>query len=96
MTTDNPSQILQAIEGFVCDLDGERYIVAEGVTRIAASHKLAKAYPSRFRPVEDNLSFADDATATDEPGQTQGRARVRRTRATAVEPVEPITTAIKE
>lgn len=88
-TRTNPDQILEATEGFVCDLDGERFVVQTLITRIHASHKLAKAYPQHFRPIDEDLSYVDDATAEAEPGQVQGRARVSRQRATA-EPVEPL------
>jgi len=82
----NPDQILEATEGFVCDLDGERFVVQTMITRVHASHKLAKAYPTRFRPIEDDLSYVDDATTTNEPGQVAGRSRITRQKAVHHDP----------
>lgn len=71
MTTESPTQILQASESFVCELDGERIFVNEGVTRVAANSAVAKAYPNRFRPIE--LSFPEDEAATAAPGERRVR-----------------------
>lgn len=84
----NPSQVLEATEGFVCNIEGEQFIVNLGLTRVAASHPLAVHYPERFRPVEDSatyLAYDGAATATDEPGEP-ARQRVR---AVAKAPVTP-------
>lgn len=68
------NQILEASESFVCEIKGERFMVNAGTTRVASGHALADAYPERFRPVEDGLSFGVEE-ATNEPG----RPRARRT-----------------
>ena len=81
--TANPRQILEATETFVCEIDGERFVVHANLTRIAASHKLAKAHPTHFRPVEDGLSYAEDATTEAVPGRQEGRSRTTRARAVA-------------
>jgi hypothetical protein len=73
----DPDQVLEATEGFVCELDGQRFFVQPGTTRIAASHPLAKAHPTRFRPIQNDLTYADDATSTELPGSTEGRSRTR-------------------
>jgi len=87
----NPDQILEATEGFVCEIDGERFVVQQMITRIHASHKLAKTYPQHFRPIEDDLSYVDDATATAEPGVVAGRSRVNRQKAVHHDPEVPAT-----
>lgn len=79
----NPNQVLEATESFVCEIDGERFVVHARLTRIAASHKLAKAHPTRFQPVDQDLAYAEDATTTDEPGRQEGRARHTRAKAAA-------------
>lgn len=67
-------QVLEATEGFVCEINGERYIVNAGMTRIDASHELAAHYPQHFRPVEEGLSYQVEA-ATANPGETRDRQR---------------------
>lgn len=66
---DNPRQIMEATESFVAEVDGERFVVLQKLTRIAAEHPLAQAHPNRFRPIEGHLSYAESATATATPGE---------------------------
>jgi hypothetical protein len=80
--TDHPDQVLEATEGFVCELEGRRYFVQPGTTRVAASHILARTYPTRFRRVGNDLTYAEDATTSQDPGSTEGRARSSRAKAT--------------
>lgn len=71
--SNNPSAILEATETFVCDLNGERVAVHHGLTRVSASSDIAKAYPARFRPIEDSLSFSEE-TADANPGEHRTRS----------------------
>jgi hypothetical protein len=77
-TTKNPSQVLEATESFVTMIGDKKIIVEQSLTRIAASHPLAQMHPTRFRPVEENLTYTDDATADAEPERS---AKVTRRRA---------------
>lgn len=83
-STHSPNQVLEATESFVCELDGERFFVQARTTRIAADHKLAKAHPRYFRPVESGLAYAEDATMANEPGRSDGRSRTTRAKAPAI------------
>lgn len=65
-------QVLEAKEGFVCDINGERYIVNEKMTRIDSSHPLNQHYPQHFQPVADHLTYNVEA-ATAEPGEQRDR-----------------------
>jgi hypothetical protein len=80
--TDNPSQVMIATEDFVCEIDGERLWFAMGLTRVAASHRAVQIYPTRFRPVEEGLSY-DDEMATSNPGERRSRAVLRNRQAVA-------------
>jgi hypothetical protein len=64
---------MEAIEGFVTDINGERYIVQRGRTRVASSHPLVERYPHMFQAVADNLTFQTE-DATDDPGVKRMRA----------------------
>jgi hypothetical protein len=88
MPTANPSEILEATESFVTEINGERLFVNTGTTRIAASHALAKTFPDRFRPVENGLSFQEE-TATAGPDEKRARTTPSEPAAVAPEAAEP-------
>jgi hypothetical protein len=75
--SDNPSQIMEATENFVCEINGERMMLFARESRVAASHPVVAAYPNRFRPIEENLAYTDEM-ATDNPGERRNRARPAR------------------
>lgn len=64
-------RVLQAKESFHCELDGQRYAVMAGQTRVSADHVLALNYPEWFEDL--NLSFPEDEMATDNPGEARRR-----------------------
>lgn len=80
---ENPSAILEATESFVCEIDGQRYTVIAGITRIAAGTKLAQIHARNFKPIESGLSFPEDETATANPGEHRSRQGKRSEAATA-------------
>jgi hypothetical protein len=68
----NPSEVMEATENFVTDLNGEQVVILAGTTRVAADHELVKRYPDWFKPLE--LSYrSEDMTA--EPGARRNRQR---------------------
>lgn len=72
------NQIMEATDGFACEIDGERFIVNRTTTRVRADHKLVQQYPNMFRPVEDGLTYRDDATATADPGMPRPARTARK------------------
>jgi hypothetical protein len=66
------AEVMEATDGFVTDIDGERYIVNRGTTRVAANHILVQRYPNMFRSVSEGLSFTEE-TADVTPGEQRER-----------------------
>jgi hypothetical protein len=80
--SDNPAQIMEATEDFICEVNGERMLFHANESRVAASHPVVAVHPSRFRPVEENLAYTDEM-ATDNPGERRSRAVPRQRQAVA-------------
>lgn len=47
-----PDELLVARQTVTPKVDGEPYALLAGVTRVPASHPVAKAHPALFEPVE--------------------------------------------
>jgi hypothetical protein len=66
---DDDDPVLIAKQSFSTDLDGVPTAINAGVTRVRASHPLARKYPEHFVPVDQGLSYE---TATRAPGERRG------------------------
>jgi hypothetical protein len=55
----------------------------EGETRVAASHPVVRIHPTRFRPVEEGVTYTDEM-ATSNPGERRSRANPRQRALAAV------------
>jgi hypothetical protein len=69
---DSAVEVMEATDGFVTDIDGERYIVNKGTTRVSSGHILVQRYPHLFKSVSQDLSFGDEM-ATENPGEQRQR-----------------------
>jgi hypothetical protein len=78
----NPSQIMEATETFICEVNGERLWLYAHESRVASSHEVVRMHPTRFRPVEEGLAYEDEM-ATDNPGERRSRPVPRQRPATA-------------
>lgn len=50
-------------------IDGERYILLKGVTRVREGHDLVRTYPELFQPIDVHY---DVEQATKGPGERRG------------------------
>lgn len=51
------NEIYIAVESGSCDIKGESFTFARGVTRVRAGHPLLKAVPDYFEPIDDHVTF---------------------------------------
>lgn len=72
MARRNPDdEILIAADSAVVNLDGELIQLHRDVTRVRASHDLAKQFPGLFKPIDVHY---DVEQATASPGEKRGKA----------------------
>ena len=60
-----------ATTSFVCTVEGRRYNVTAGTTRVASGHPVLQGRQHLFRRADDNLTFSVEQ-ATDTPGERRG------------------------
>jgi hypothetical protein len=65
-------ELLVARESFSCEIDGIRFTVAGGVTRVRADHPLVKGREQLFEPAGERAELVQ---ATAAPGEKRGRVR---------------------
>ena len=66
----NPDDnILIAVDSAIVNLDGVMYELHRGITRVRASHELAKAHPDLFKLIDVHY---DVEQATAAPGEKRG------------------------
>ena len=76
MPRDSSRAVMEATESFHCEINGQRFTVMAGETRVAADDELVLAYPDKFKAL--GISFPEDEQATNAPGES--RTRQTRTR----------------
>ena len=57
----------------IVNLDGERYPIRAGITRVRAGHALARAHPELFDPADVGIHY-DVEQATAAPGEARAAA----------------------
>lgn len=66
--------VLIAIESFSTEINGHPEAIIKGVTRVRASHPLARQNPEYFKPVDDHVHF-DVEQATKAPGEKRSQKK---------------------
>ena len=65
-------ELLVARESFSCEIDGIKFVVSAGVTRVRADHPLVRGREQLFEPAGECVDLVQ---ATAAPGEKRGQKR---------------------